>query len=711
MRRVASLPSLLLPILLAACKPEPASVRPDAADAARGEAELASAEPPQGPAVRFASAGVPHTAAITLVALDPAGAGALTRDALGGVRLWPALDGSREPLVVPIRDPRAMALAARGEGWTLALLDGAGGARIVGVDAAGGMQPLASLPPTDPLSEILVLPGGDRLLAVGSDHVIRLLDPSGEELARLDVPGLRPASLRIAIAAEGGPKVIALSPGEFDNEVGRFAVELIPLELGPSSVAQAGTTRVVHIDSPATIDNPTISPDGRTAVYLRRNRLGRTSWHVRALQLDDGREVSVDSEEILGQQPRIGLLANGRVLLDNGTGLGRVVDLRAREVELIPLRSSPTINHLAASFAGGLRVAPAGTWLAVHELGADDLRYLGYEQINVSDAGLSPSGARVAWALADRVLVEGIGGAGEVFEVPGTRPSAQRFVGFVDEELLLTLDWAGGAKLLRWRDGELVDAADLGAQAQTAELARDGQGNGALLVRTQLWETPTIVALREREIGPRYIAHAAGNLVGVLAPSAAPLAEWGAWTLDNGGGLRRYRFAELEQGLTSKAALAAVEAQPFGVPEQLAIDGRGRKLWIRTTGPRPTLSLDGAGDQQDVELAPGFAVFLRPSPDARRIAVIQQRDSNQVLTVLDGDTLATLWAQPLSAANGLSWSDAGERLAVATTVGGGVVFAADDGSPELARCGLAFEVRRSPPDNPGFFPPLSVCAL
>lgn len=695
--------ALALGFLLLGCKPGASTTSPD--DSATDPAERPSGDP-----VVFASHGVPHVAAITAIALDPTGETALTRDGSGSVRLWPALDGSREPLIVPIRDPRSMALAARGEGWTLALLDGAGGARIVGVDATGKMEPLASLPPTDPLLEIAVLPGGERAVAIGADHVIRLLDRKGSTLARLDVPGLRPASLRLATAAEGGPRVFAVTSGDFDGAQGRFAVELLSLEIGSATLALGDQRQVIHIDSPPTVDNPTIAPDGRAVVYLQRQRLGMLGWKIHAMQLDDGREVSVDSESAIGQQPRLGIMPAGRVLLDDGSGLGRIVDLRKRHVELIGLRSSPTLNHLVTAFAGRRRVLPSNNWLAVHDLERDDLLYLGYEQINVTDVGLSPSGRTVAWALGDRVAAEAVG-SNEVFEVPNTRPLAQRFVEFIDEELLLTLDWSGGAKLIRWRDGEIVAEVDLANHPQSAELARDGKGNAVMFVRTNLWQNPTVVTIHGQQFGPRYLTHASANQVGILAPVGAPLEDWSAWTVDGTGRLRSFTLAQLREGIDTQTAMAGGELPSFGLAEQLAIDGQGQRFWVRTSGSRPTLHVERGTQSDEVELSTGFVAWLRPSPDGRRVAVVQQRDINLVITVLDSETLQPLWAQPLPPVNGLTWSDGSERVAVPASFGGGVVFDAADGSPEAKRCGLAFERRRSPPTNFGFFSALSVCDL
>jgi len=695
---------------LGGCKPDRATTRPDAS--------ATETVAPTGEAVAFASKGVPHGAAISLVAVDLTGTAALSRDTFGSVRLWPALDGSREPLVVPVRDPRAMTLGADGAGgWVLALLDGSGGARIVGVDAVGVMTPLASLPPTDPLTAIEILPGGDRLVAIGSDHVIRLLDRKGRELARLDTPGLRPAHLRIVDVpttetATGGPRVLAVTAGEFDSDHSRFAVELLPLEIGPESLAFADQRQLIQLDSPPSRDNPTLAPDGNSVVFLQRQRMGGAIWAVVATALDDGRSVIVDSPITGGQQPRLGLLPGGRVLLDDGTGLGRVVDMRKRQVELIAMRSSPTINHLIMSFGGGKRVGPAGSWLAVHTLASDELLYLGYEQINVMDVGLSPAGETVAWALNDRVLTEAIEPTTHhlAVEIPGTRMQPQRFVEFLDDELLVTLDWSGGLQVIRWREGVIVSAADLGGDTQLAELARDGHGGGVMFVRTNLWQNPTVVELRSGAIGGRYLTHLSAQFSGVLAPAGAPLDDWGAWTLDASGKLRTFTLAALREGVDIGSVIERGELTSFGIPENLAIDAAGQQLWLRTL-TRPTLHIERGTVRDELELAPGFVAMLVPSRDAKRIAVVQQRDATHVLTVLDSASLRPVWAQPVPALSGLSWSDTGARLAAAANVGGGVVFDGSDGSPTLARCGLAFEVRRTPPNFQGFFHPFSVCDL
>lgn len=706
------LAALTLLALLSACKVDGSTRTPTpdgpATDGRGDDGTAAATATP----VRFAQTGVPHASTIARLAIDPTGQAALSSDNGGSVRLWPALDGSREPLVVPIRDPRQLALAGDGNGsWTLALLDAAGGARVVAVAADGAMQPLASLSPTDSLFELIVLPGGERLLAVGKDHVIRLLDRHGTELDRIDEPSLRPATLRQVIDGEGNSQVVAVTAGEFDGKQSRFVVDILPLVLDGDQLALAPTRTSISLDSPPTSDNPSLSPDGRAIVYLQRQRIGSTTWLVAAKQLADGKQVSHDSQLMPGLQPRLVPMPRGRVLLDDGTGIGRVVDLQQRRVELLALRSSPQLNHQAAVFAGHVRVAPSGTWLAIHELERDELSYLGYEPIVVNSAGLSPAAEAVAWSLSDRVAVEPLVGdaRGEVIEVPGTRNHAQVFVGFVDAEHLIMLDWNGAAQLLRWRDGQLRSEIDVRANVVSAELRRADGGDGLLLVRTSLWQNPALIELTDSQIGARHLIHGATHLAGLLTPADHALDDWGLWVFDASARLHQFPLASLRDGLDIATALSHGETLASPLPEHFTITPDGTRYGVRTVGARPQLFVeDQHGRADSLQLEPGFVVSLSASPDGRRLAIVQQRDPGQLLTSIDTATLQPAWTKLLPTSMAISWSDAGEALAIPATLGG-VVLDAGDGTVRTSRCGLAFERRRTAPLAFHNEQPISVC--
>ena len=106
-----------------------ACAAPPGAPATRGAAGPAeSAQTPVTPAIpttppmitQSASRALreaPPAGAIDLVAVTPDGGAAITADLGGGIRLWPTLDGSREPRVVTLEPPTDLALARAGSGF------------------------------------------------------------------------------------------------------------------------------------------------------------------------------------------------------------------------------------------------------------------------------------------------------------------------------------------------------------------------------------------------------------------------------------------------------------------------------------------------------------------------------------------------------------------------------------------------------------------
>src|SRR5262245_10853456 len=79
----------------------------------------------------------PHGGRIELIAITDRGDAVLTAGSFAEIRLWPTLDGTREPVVV--RGPRAMqlALGRDRDGLLAAILDQAAGVTLVRFDARG----------------------------------------------------------------------------------------------------------------------------------------------------------------------------------------------------------------------------------------------------------------------------------------------------------------------------------------------------------------------------------------------------------------------------------------------------------------------------------------------------------------------------------------------------------------------------------------------
>jgi hypothetical protein len=86
-----------------------------------------------------------HGRAISGIALSDDGTAALTIDVGNSVRLWPALDGTREPVAVPLAAPQETVLARSGDEFHIAALDTAGGLVLLRVDANGQLVGKASM--------------------------------------------------------------------------------------------------------------------------------------------------------------------------------------------------------------------------------------------------------------------------------------------------------------------------------------------------------------------------------------------------------------------------------------------------------------------------------------------------------------------------------------------------------------------------------------
>jgi hypothetical protein len=159
----------LVPLILAGCSarsvPDPAGV---------GSAAPVVDEAPAPTAA--------HGAAIVQLAVADDGNAAVTQDAIGGTRLWPTLDGRREPIVVHVARAAALSLGRVGDGFVIAALDEGGGAELVHVTGAGRLRARASIAPEPPIDSITVAPQG--VIVARADHTLEILDANAELLIR-----------------------------------------------------------------------------------------------------------------------------------------------------------------------------------------------------------------------------------------------------------------------------------------------------------------------------------------------------------------------------------------------------------------------------------------------------------------------------------------------------------------------------------------------
>ncbi len=190
----------------------------------------------------------PHTGTITTVALEPHGTAAVTADTQGGVRLWPMLDGSAEPIVVDLPLPRELALAVRDRGFTVGLIDPGRELAIARLDHAGRLTSRVNLGGDPSCRQIEMTDAG--LLAWRDDQTLTLFDDDGKPTARLPTePGQRLTGL-----ATGGGRAIAILELVDKGATARRArwIELAPKLAWGAWASPEG----------AVGDDPVLSPDG-----------------------------------------------------------------------------------------------------------------------------------------------------------------------------------------------------------------------------------------------------------------------------------------------------------------------------------------------------------------------------------------------------------------------------------------------------------------
>lgn len=164
-----------------------------------------SAPPADGSAARARDVGplvAPHGHPIVLLAVTDALDAALTADDDGGVRLWPTLDGTREPVVVAASAPAELAIVRTSDGLVGALRDRAGGVELLRFDERGNVRSRARLAAEPEFVQLVVL--GDAILARRADHAIVEL---GSKAAPLVPP---PGEQVLALASRGGRALAAI---------------------------------------------------------------------------------------------------------------------------------------------------------------------------------------------------------------------------------------------------------------------------------------------------------------------------------------------------------------------------------------------------------------------------------------------------------------------------------------------------------------------
>jgi len=145
-----------------------------------------------------------HGAAIAIVAATSEGDAAISADVHGAIRLWPALDGSREPVVLHAGQPSELAIARDGDGFVVANIDVAKGLELVRIDREGRVRERV-MTRGEAVDDLVWI---DRhAVVLRADQTIDVLEPNGARIASL-VPE---AGTRVVRLLAAGDRALAIS--------------------------------------------------------------------------------------------------------------------------------------------------------------------------------------------------------------------------------------------------------------------------------------------------------------------------------------------------------------------------------------------------------------------------------------------------------------------------------------------------------------------
>ena len=675
-----------------ACRPDP-STNPsegDPTEATDGSGDGAVETPDSVKQVELQRAGAGHTANIDLVAVSSDGKAAVSRDQIGGVRLWPTLDGEVEPIAIPERGAQAISVEALEEGHLVGVVDAASGGKIFTVDANGKVEVTGEMPPFQPLFELHALVGG-KLLALYKDHSVVLVDRRGKEIARADERRFRPTSLAVG---KDGKSFVAVLKQTMGNTAELQRMRIAGKD-GALKLERVGTPTLVESTTQLVSSTLVVSPDTKRAAWVA-GPVG-AAWKIQVGDLTSDDPPSDFTVQIPTHLvPNLGFVDDNKVLASGNDGtLSWLYDLKRKSTH--PRSASPQdfVNQgRASAIRGGTQVSGHGTWLFVHEVQRRKHRFLGYRAFQTQSVALSPSGDHVAWSyVGGPLFIEPLSGRGAATQL-NLDPMLSVFrVRFFDDDHLITIGSTGALQLIAWRTGDVVAESGINGAIRTVHFE---PVRGLLLVERHNNDA-RLFELSTKGFSEPYVIADQAFRTGLLSKGIDGNGKAVMWTLDSSNRMRLYTLKALRSDLSREGTEALGKVLPSGSVAPLAIDQSGRRYGVRWNGSRMELFVQ-TGDHVESAVAPaGDVNQIVPSPDGRRFLAIHQRGSNASLSAHDSETLEELWNYSSGVlGNEVVWSRDGRYVGIAANTGAAVLEGAT-GESVRQRCGLQFGAMHSPP--------------
>ncbi|MEO8548868.1 MAG: hypothetical protein ABI678_02820 [Kofleriaceae bacterium] len=656
---------------------------------------VAPAPPPK---IERAPAGVPHGGLITHLAITEEGDAVASVDTVGGLRLWPALDGTLEPVPFSVNGAEALAITHAGDEFLVGVLDQAGAVQLLRFSRLGVLRGRTQVPGETAVTQLVAV---ERAILVARDD---------GSLERYDAAG----------ALRGR---IALAPGE---HLGGLAARH-----GMAAVL-IGSRKTEERPADAPLEEEGARPARRAKILVATETASALRWIELGSELAWGRSIALPEkldDRVLALSPslkRIAVIAQTSalqvydvtkqpVLVDGpkvwaqvGSTVGFVDDdhavwingstrwwTAARAPTAVPKQDpwhvdsglgEESVNSDGGAVGGDRVVAGLGPDLVIQTL--HDTRYLGWR--DVAAGNVLVSGPHVGLETGNRHIVWLDRGLGRESEVD-----------------LEDLGYAGNPTAAWWLDPNHAVIRKGGNQA-TVELVdfRHKDVHVALGTYAYMRQVELLPALHELALIDEGVVHRFSfdlerdqvtelpaldapvslSYIRLLDPAKADGVIAIAVGYDDVG--QRATFYRDGEVLPGKR-LKGKKAKPLAG----AVVGIGpdATLYVRE-GTTTSMWKDG----KKIRTWPDGAVAATVTPDARGERFVGIHGS--AVTMYDGQGNVA-WTQNVWGAQTASFTSDGGQIVMRTT-GGVLALDATTGARTAAACGFSFGLMtKTPPAN------------
>ena len=380
--RCAMRTSFIALAVLAACAPAPAQDAP----ASKSE-QVATVV---APAPERIPTGVPHGGIINRVAVTEQGDAAVSVDNVGGLRLWPTLDGSREPVPFSVNGAESLAISHAGAELLVGVGDQAGAVQLLRFSRTGVLRGRVQVPGETEIDQLVAIEGG--VLVARADESIERYDAKGQLRGRI---GAGPGESFGALATRHGAAGVILVEQRLEEQPPVLELEEIPDHPRPRhkvlvNRGHAAKMRWIVLGDGlswgATLALPDKLAETGLAISPSHQRIALFSQDNRLVVLDVTKQpVPVDGPTVTSNPgPSFGFVDNDRVVRMSGQTKWWVATHAENSVNIVdPWHVDTGLGEQSINgdgqVADGLVVAGVGSDLLLQDRSAT--KYLGWREL------------------------------------------------------------------------------------------------------------------------------------------------------------------------------------------------------------------------------------------------------------------------------------------------------------------------------------------